>query len=176
MKKNTAGQYVVGQVVDTCNFVINFTFTIPAGLQVDVPSDAGFEYKLGVQFINYSAIWGKFIRSKDMYDEAVVDLSESWGNLDWISKSNVPFADPKIDMYIVTQVAGAMKVDGDYLYAEDINNIKHYASFVRGTQTFRKFLICHTWNPSFSAISRNSLNKGNIWILIPVSSVILQRI
>ena len=27
-----------------------------------------------------------------------------------------------------------------------------------------------------SAISRNSLNKGNIWILIPVSSVILQRI
>ena len=139
MKKNTAGQYVVGQVVDTCNFVINFTFTIPAGLQVDVPSDAGFDYKLGVQFINYSAIWGKFIRSKDMYDEAVVDLSKSWGDLEWISKSNVPFADPKIDMYIVTQVAGAMKVDGDYLYAEDINNIKHYASFVRGTQTFRNF-------------------------------------
>ena len=139
MKKNGAGQYVVGQVIDSCNFDIYFTFTIPAGQKVDVPSDAGFDYKLGVQFIDYSAIWGRFIRSKDMYDEAVVDLSESWGDLEWISKSNVPFADPKIDMYIVTQVAGALKVDGDYLYAEDANNIKHYASFVRGTQTFRNF-------------------------------------
>lgn len=139
MKKNASGQYVTGQVVDSCNFTIHFTFTIPLGTTVDVPQDAGFEYKLGVQFIDYSAIWGRFIRSKDMYDEAVVDLSDSWGNLDWISQSNVPFADPKIDMYIVTQVAGALKVDGDYLYAEDANGKKHYASFQRGTQTFRNF-------------------------------------
>ena len=139
MQKNSAGQFVVGNVVDSCSFVIHFTFTIPNGQKVDVPSDAGFDYKLGVQFIDYSAIWGKFIRSKDMYDEAVVDLSDSWGELDFISKSNVPFAEPKIDMYIVTQVAGALKVDGDYLFAEDANQQKHYATFKYGNGTHNDF-------------------------------------
>ena len=139
MKKNSAGQFVVGQVVDSCDFVIHFTFTIPAGEIVDVPEDAGFDYKLGVQFIDYAAIWGRFIRSKDMYDENVVDLSESWGQLDFISKWNVPFADPKIDMHIVTHVAGALKVDGDYLYAEDANGVKRWATFKYGSETKQDF-------------------------------------
>ena len=139
MAKNAAGQYVVGQVIDSCNFVIHFTFTVPAGRQVDIPEDAGFKYKLGVQFIDYKAIWGRFIRSKDMYDESVIELSETWGALDFISRSNLPFADPKIDMFIVTQVAGALKVDGDYLYAEDINGTKRYATFKYGTETKQDF-------------------------------------
>ena len=128
-----------GQVIDSCNFQIHFTFTVPAGTTVDIPENAGFDYKLGVQFIDYAAIWGKFLRSKDMYDENTVDLKESWGSLDFISRSNVPFADPKIDMYIVTQVAGALKVDGDYLYSEDANNNKHWASFKYGNTTTRDF-------------------------------------
>lgn len=139
MKKNTAGQYVVGQVVDSCDFKIHFTFTIPAGTQVDVPENAGFNYKLGVQFIDYAAIWGKFLRSSDMYDEAVVDLSESWGSLDFLSDWKVPFADPRIDMYIVTKVAGAMKVDGHYLYSEDASGVKRYASFKYGNTTTQDF-------------------------------------
>ncbi|MBR3408562.1 MAG: hypothetical protein IKG86_06945 [Paludibacteraceae bacterium] len=152
MKKNASGQFVTGQVVDSCSFTIHFTFTIPMNTTVSIPEDAGFDYKLGVQFIDYAAIWGKFIRSKDMYDEAVVDLSESWGALDFISKSNVPFADPKIDMYIVTRVAGALKVDGDYLYAKDASGNKHYASFRYGGsdhkdfhRTFRKWEYLDPW-------------------------------
>ena len=139
MKKNSAGQYVVGQVVDSCDFKINFTFTIPNGQEVDVPEDAGFNYKLGVQFIDYQAIWGKFMPSKDMHDEAVIDLSESWGSLNFISDWKVPFADPKIDLYIITQVAGAMKVDGDYLYSLDANGNRHEASFKYGNTTSRDF-------------------------------------
>lgn len=139
MKKNAAGQFVIGQVVDSCDFTIHFTFTVPAGTIVDIPEDAGFDYKLGVQFIDYAAIWGKFMRSKDMYDEAVVDLSDSWGDLEFISKWNVPFADPKINMAIVTHVAGALKVDGDYLYALNANGDSIYAEFTRGNNTYRNF-------------------------------------
>jgi len=123
---------IIGQVVDSCNFTIHFTFTVPLGQTVTIPQDAGFDYKLGVQFIDYSAIWGRFTRSKDMYDENVIDVSDSWGAFDFITRCNVPFADPKIDMFIVTQVAGALKVDGDYLYSEDANANKHYASFRYG--------------------------------------------
>lgn len=139
MKKGSDGKDIMGQVIDSCNFVIHFTFTIPAGTTVDVPEDAGFDYKLGVQFIDYSAIWGRFLRSKDMYDEAVVDLSDSWGSLDFISTWRLPFADPKIDMHIVTHVAGAMKVDGDYLFAEDVDGNKTWATFKYGSETKRDF-------------------------------------
>lgn len=162
MAKNAAGQYVVGQVIDSCNFVIHFTFTVPAGQQVDIPEDAGFKYKLGVQFIDYKAIWGRFIRSKDMYDESVIELSETWGALDFISRSNLPFADPKIDMFIVTQVAGALKVDGDYLYAEDINGTKRYATFKYGTETkqdfHRQFQSHEYLDPITSAIGDSTTN------------------
>ena len=162
MAKNAAGQYVVGQVIDSCNFVIHFTFTVPAGRQVDIPEDAGFKYKLGVQFIDYKAIWGRFIRSKDMYDESVIELSETWGALDFISRSNLPFADPKIDMFIVTQVAGALKVDGDYLYAEDVNGTKRYATFKYGTETkqdfHRQFQSHEYLDPITSAIGDSTTN------------------
>ena len=162
MKKNGAGQYVVGQVVDSCSFTIHFTFTIPAGTIVDIPEDAGFSYKLGVQFIDYAAIWGKFMRSKDMYDEAVIDLSDSWGSLSFISDWNVPFADPKINMGIVTRVAGALKVDGDYLYSEDAAGNKHYASFKRGNVTtpdfHKQFEGNEYLNPTTSAIGDSTTN------------------
>lgn len=151
-----------GTVVDSCNFTIHFTFTIPNGTEVTIPSDAGFDYELGVQFIDYAAIWGKFSRSKDMYDENVFDISESWGSLDFISRSNMPFADPKIDMYIVTQVAGAMVVDGDYLYAQDAEGNKHYASFKYGGTTskdFHKHFQSHEYlDPITSVIGDSTTN------------------
>lgn len=162
MGKNAAGQYTPGLVIDSCNFVIHFTFTIPAGTTVTIPEDAGFDYKLGVQFIDYAAIWGKFKQSKDMHDENVIDLSDSWGALDFISRSNLPFADPKIDMHIVTQVAGALKVDGDYLYAEDASGAKHYASFKYGTETkqdfHRQFQSHEYLDPTTSAIGDSTTN------------------
>ena len=137
--KTDASLYDLKNVIDSCTFWINFTFTVPDGQTVDVPEDAGFEYDLNVKFITYKAIWGKFKRSNDMYDEAVVDLSESWGELDFISKSNVPFTDPKVDMHVVTHIAGAMKMDGDYLFAIDSKGDSTYAEFLRGAETFRDF-------------------------------------
>ena len=130
---------ITGQVVDSCNFKIFVTFTIPTGETMMVNQNSGFDYALGVRFIDYTAIWGKFARSTDMYDENVVDLSGSWEGVDFISKSKVPFADPRIQMNIVTKVAGAMKINGDYLYSIDTEGVKHEASFKRGNQTYKNF-------------------------------------
>ena len=162
MKKNAAGQYVVGEVVDSCDFKINFTFTVPAGQEVEIPENAGFDYELGVQFIEYQAIWGKFQRSNDMYNEEVVDLSESWGSLNFISDWKVPFADPKIDMYIYTKIAGAMKVDGDYLYALDASGNRHEASFKYGNTTrkdfHKQFQVGEYLDPDTSIIGDSTTN------------------
>ncbi len=162
MKKNAAGQYVVGEVVDSCDFKINFTFTVPVGQEVEIPENAGFDYELGVQFIEYQAIWGKFQRSNDMYNEEVVDLSESWGSLNFISDWKVPFADPKIDMYIYTKIAGAMKVDGDYLYALDASGNRHEASFKYGNTTrkdfHKQFQVGEYLDPDTSIIGDSTTN------------------
>ena len=130
---------ITGQVVDSCNFKIFVTFTIPTGATLTVNQNSGFDYTLGVRFIDYTAIWGKFARSTDMYDENVVDLSGSWEGVDFLTKSKVPFADPRIQMNIVTKVAGALKINGDYLYAIDAQGEKHEASFKRGNNTYKNF-------------------------------------
>lgn len=128
-----------GNVIDSCKFYINFTFIIPDGEIVDIPEDAGFEYALKVQFIKYKAIWGKFIHSNDMYDEDEIDLSEyGWDKLDFIRHSNVPFSDPRVDMRVVTRIAGAMVLTGDYLYTKDANDQPHYATFDEAETVHRR--------------------------------------
>ena len=127
------------QVVDTCNFKILISFTIPVGESVTFSPNSGLDYTMGVRFIDYSAIWGRYSRSKDMADENLVDLAGAWEGVDFIHNSNVPFADPKVDMHIVTQVAGALKIDGDYLYTIDSHGVKHEATFKRGDQTYKNF-------------------------------------
>lgn len=146
-------------VIDSCNFGVNFTFTIPAGVEVPVPSSAKFRYDLSVQFIDYKAIWGMFVRSKDMYDEDIVDLSEdNWGDMDFIQHSNLPFADPKIDMHVVTKVAGAMIMQGEYLFAEDIDGNRSYADFNGSRNRYVYFTPDEYLDPITSTIGDSTTN------------------
>ena len=137
--KTQSGLYD-NNVIDSCTFFINFTFTVPYGVQVDIPENAGFEYELKVQFIKYEAIWGKFQRSNDMYDESVININEYLGDdFSFLSDACAPFADPKIDMHVYTHVAGALRMDGEYLYALDADGKKTYAEFTRGSIVYRNF-------------------------------------
>ena len=146
-------------VIDSCLFGVNFTFTIPAGVEVPVPSSAKFRYDLSVQFIDYKAIWGMFVRSKDMYDESIVDLSkDNWGDMDFILHSNLPFADPKIDMNVVTKVAGALIMQGDYLFAEDVDGNRSYADFNGSRQRYIYFTPDQYLNPITSTIGDSTTN------------------
>jgi len=152
-----------GQIIDSCNFHIYFTFTIPIGSSVKIDETSGFDYHLGVQFIDYTAIWGRFKPSKDMTGESVFDLSNSWEQLRFISRAKVPFADPRIDMHIVTRLAGALIMQGDYLYAEDKNGVKHYALFTdengKTHQDFhRQFNSSEYLDPKTSAIGDSTTN------------------
>ncbi len=124
-------------VVDTCQFTVHFTFTIPAGQQVEVPTDAKFNYTLGVQFIDYTAIWGMFRPSSDMHSEEVVDLGESWGALDFLTRSSIPFSDPVVNVNIGTKIAGALLIDSAYIFGVDHNGVRTDATFEEG-KTYRR--------------------------------------
>lgn len=123
--------------IDTCVFTVHFQFTIPNGKQVEVPEDAKFSYKLGVKFIDYTAIWGMFQPSSDMHSEEVVDLGDSWGALDFITRSSIPFSDPVVNVNIGTKVAGALMIDSAYIFGIDHNGNRTDATFEDG-KTYRR--------------------------------------
>ena len=151
--------YDLNNVVDSCEFFITFKFTIPNGRTITVPKDAGFDYNLNVEFIRYSAIWGKFVPSSDMHDEDTILISDYIKDLDFISKWNLPFNDPKIDMQVITHIAGALVLNGDYLYAEDANQNKSYAEFYANRQhNFKPTIVEGQYLPLTSAIGDSTEN------------------
>lgn len=152
-------QKYASNVIDSLMFGIDFTFTVPAGKVVEVPSTAKFRYNLSVQFIDYTAIWGMFTQSTDMYDEDVIDLNkEGWGELSFIQTSCLPFADPKIDMHVITKVAGAMVMQGDYLFAEDVDGNRSYADFEGSPKRYIYFTPEQYLDPITSTIGDSTTN------------------
>ena len=119
-----------GNAIDSCKFVIKMTITIPesAGV-VEVPASAGFEYRLGVRFIDYHAVWGMFEPSKDMHGEAVESIATYWDPWNTLQDLCLPFAEPSVDMLVTTQVAGAINLYGDSLFTENKQGERVYATF-----------------------------------------------
>ena len=132
MMKNRKPIYPSEYLLNTVNdlvFNVHFKFIIPAETTLTIPKDAGFDYKLDIRFIDYTAIWGMFDPSNDMYDEDTVDLSESWGKLDFLTKSKLPFYEPVVNAMIETQIAGALKLDSGYVFTTDADGIRKRAIF-----------------------------------------------
>ena len=125
-------------VVDSCDLSVTMYVTIPAeaGL-ISVPSDAAFHYDLGVQFIDYKAVWGMFEASSEMSDKNEIVIADAWSAWTNLKSAKLPLADPSIDLQITTQIAGALELTGDYLYVSDEKNQPVYATF-EGNQTFYK--------------------------------------
>ncbi len=142
-----------GNVMDTCNFVIYFNFTVPTSAgKVTIADDAAFEYHLGVQFIDYKAIWGMFSPSSDMYDEDTVNIAAEWKAWEQLKKAKLPFAEPVVDMQITTKVAGALVMQGDYLFVETADHTqKKYATF-NGNQTLYRYFTPDEYLPLTSPI------------------------
>lgn len=127
----------VKNVIDTCGFVIHFNFTVPTSAGViTVPETAAFDYKLAVQFIDYTAIWGMFKPSAQMSDHDTVYIADSWDMWHYLKRARLPFAEPVLDIDITTQVAGALQLQGDFLFVatEDYAE-QRFASF-DGQQTY----------------------------------------
>ena len=123
-------QYVNNNVYDTCAFKIKLQFTIPKGTMItSLNSKSGVIYHLGARFLDYSAIYGMFEPSKDMYDESIIDMGKSWGKLDFLTKAKMPFSEPVIDAQIVTKVAGALMLQDTYLFALDMKGDTAFAEF-----------------------------------------------
>ena len=142
-----------GNVLDSCNMSITMYVTVPSSAgQVVIPSTAGFEYSLKVQFIDYEAVWGMFKPSDEMTNEDEISISSLWESWDLLKKVSLPFANPSIDMQITTQIAGAMILKGDYLYIKDKNDQPIYAQFVNNSHSLTHYFSSSEYLPLNSQI------------------------
>lgn len=140
-------------VVDSCKFEITMYVTIPKSADtITVPSTAAFQYDLGVQFIDYHAVWGMFEPSSDMSDENEIVIADEWGPWKDFQSAKLPFANPSVDLQITTQIAGALKLNGDYLYAKDENDVAVYAEFEGGYPGFEYTFSKYEYLPLDSEI------------------------
>lgn len=135
-------------VKDSCKLTLNFTFTVPTGAGVVVPSDATYDYRLKVKFVDYEAIWGFFRPSADMRDASSIVLEDEWSTWKSFKKATLPFHDPKVNVMIGHTITGIMNVHGQYIYAKNVEKndsifayfnperteIKRYESFFRPGQ------------------------------------------
>lgn len=135
-------------VKDSCKLTLNFTFTVPTGAGVVVPSNATYDYRLKVKFVDYEAIWGFFRPSADMRDASSIVLEDEWSTWKSFKKATLPFHDPKVNVMIGHTITGIMNVHGEYIYAKNVEKndsifayfnperteIKRYESFFRPGQ------------------------------------------
>lgn len=151
----------INNVTDSCTFDITVFVTVPTSAgTVSIPSTAAFQYDLGVQFIDHHAVWGMFEPSKDMSAEAEDRIADFWSPWNTIQKLNLPLAEPSIDVAIVTEVAGAFILEGDYLYTKNEQGETRYATFNDSLQLY-KYFNKNEYLPLSSAIG----SKTNTHIL-----------
>lgn len=144
----------IDNVIDTCNVMITMQITIPTSAgQVIIPSDSEFQYDLDIQFVDYYAVWGMFSPSEEMSVKNEVEIASLWEGWNSFKKVKLPFSDPKIDVDITTQIAGALKLDGDYLYAEDNAGERVNATF-NGSTILEHYFSSSEYLPLDSEIGK----------------------
>lgn len=146
-------------VIDSCSFMITMYVTIPTSAKmIPVPTTAALQYNLGVQFIDYHAIWGMFKPSEDMTNQAEEDIANLWSVWNDIPKLCLPLSDPSVDMQVTTQIAGALIMQGDYLYTKNAQGEKRNATFdqAENRQTLYKYFTKNEYLPLTSAIGESA--------------------
>jgi hypothetical protein len=78
-----------------------------------------------------------FEPSKDMHGEGLETIATYWEPWNTLQDLRLPFAEPKVDMHVTTQVAGALVMYGDYLYTKNTQGEEAYALF-NGEKTLEK--------------------------------------
>lgn len=130
-----------GNVIDSCTFLVHFNVTIPSSAgQIEVPQDAAFRYHLGVRLLEFEALWGMFEPSSQMHDEDLISIADNWEPWKLLKQAVLPFSDPSVDIYVTTQLAGALKIQDAYLFvsaADQSNPV--YATFNGSRDYYRTF-------------------------------------
>lgn len=115
--------------IENLDMSIDFTFTIPNGTTITIPQNSGFTYHMEMIMATYEAMWGWFAPSDKMRDNDEITLRNEWSTWAYFDNAIVPFSEPRVDLDVITKLAGAIVMYGDSMFVEDSNGSRRYAMF-----------------------------------------------
>jgi len=157
MMKDPTKEAGDGNYINQATFIAHMTFTIPSGTPVPIATSSKLNYELAVKFIKYSAVWGYFKPSSDMFVEVKTPIGERMGSLSFLQSGYYPFSDPEIKVEITTQIAGIMRIDSCYVFAQDPEGHRTYANFDGDTIKNYVPLVGTPLDPHTSAIGASTM-------------------
>lgn len=115
--------------IENLDMAIDFTFTIPNGTTITIPQNSGFTYHMEMIMATYEAMWGWFAPSNKMRDNDEITLRNEWSTWAYFDNAIVPFTEPRVDLDVITKLAGALVLYGDSMYVENSDGERRYAMF-----------------------------------------------
>ena len=121
--------------VDKIKFKIAFEVCPDAGHMIPISPTSQIKYDLGVEVIDYDAIWGFFEAGTQMSSKDAICLKEVWESWEDFKKLKLRFAAPKIDVYVTHKVAAPLIMHMDYIRAVDKDGNSKSATWDGYTET-----------------------------------------
>lgn len=95
--------------VSNIDLKILFYFTVRSGHQIMLSDQSGFTCNMGIELLDYEALWGFFEAGNQMRDEGAYSLSHLIGSMwETIKDLQLRFAEPEITLSLSHQVAGPL--------------------------------------------------------------------
>lgn len=109
-------------------------YHINGGTNIAINDTSRLNCKFKVGKLEPVHIWGWFTPYKDMYDDGEFPLDINFDELPFLKDPStvLPFSRPELTATVRTQIAGVIKMDGDYMSATDSKGVAHWACFQPG--------------------------------------------
>ena len=118
MMKDRSKDAANDNILKTAKMAIKFYITVPATAStITVAPTSTIFYDLNLQMLTFDAVWGYAKPSKEMRDEQNIEIASIWDMWTKLKQATLPLAEPRIDFYIHSKVAGRLQMNARYFYA-----------------------------------------------------------
>ena len=109
-----------GNNIDSLTLTVRFTLSLEKTDTVTIQTDSKFEFDFNITNLDYAAIYGYFDASGLEVEEKMdINFSELIPIWDNIGSFKMPFANPRIDMSVTTNVGAMLAIHIDKISATD---------------------------------------------------------
>lgn len=125
-------------------FTFDIRFTITPNTTITPTADSKFDYNFAVNFMDYSAIYGIFKESNQMFDHDTLRIADIWGGWESFKALRLPLYDPQIKLDITTAIAAPLIATIEYLKVQEEQTkeekVAHNFDGVPSQTTYQKTL------------------------------------
>lgn len=117
--------------IDSVTLMLRFTLSLENGETIMIQTSSAFDFSFAVSTFDYAAVFGNFDTSDLETSETMdIDFSEMLPIWDRIGSFKMPFADPRIDLSVTTNIGAPMAIHIDKISTTDRKTgEKKYADF-----------------------------------------------